>query len=245
MRTERSDRSVAGPRAILRRVSKQTRLKVHYLSPSALVSAYTTAIGKGAVVVPSIRPVEIGDVFILELNALGLQTPVEVLTEVVHVQENPGGEGHLVGLRYAIDRNTSSGIAAIVGRLFELQKFETQRDHPRVPVNLPGQLVPSKRALKVLDLSLSGLRLGFPTSAKLPDGMKRGTRLVVAISSNTPSIDAEVVWTMEPPGGIAIAPPLAGVRFRNVPRETREELERMVRLVDFHPGPEMVLVRVV
>ncbi|MFN7130853.1 MAG: PilZ domain-containing protein [Myxococcales bacterium] len=226
-------------------MNKHTRLKVHYLSPSALISAYTTAVGKGAVVVPSLREVQIGDSFVLELSALGLQKPVEVMTEVVHVQDNPSGEGFLVGLRYTVDSTTSSGIAAIVGRLFEIQKFETQRDHPRVPVNLPGQLVPSGRGLKILDLSLSGLRLGFPTTAKLPDGFKRGARLVVALTENSPSVDAEVVWTMDPPGGIAIAPPLAGVRFRKVPTETRAELERLVRLVDFHPGPDTVLVRLV
>lgn len=225
-------------------MSKQTRLKVHYLSPSALVSAYTTAVVKGAVVVPSIRPVELGDTFIIELKALGLQEPVEVRTEVIHVQPNPAGEGQLVGLRYAIDRNTTDGIAAIVRRLFEAHRFEMQREFPRVPVNLPGRLLPHEQSLKVLDLSQSGLRLGFPTSARLPAGLKRGARLAVALTSNTPSIDAEVVWVLEPPGGIAIAPPLAGVRFRKVPNETREELDRLVRLVDFHSGPDTVLVRV-
>ena len=223
-----------------------TRLSVRFESRHALVSAYTTAIVKGVVVIPTRRPLVEGDAIVLVMTAVGVvDPPVEVYTEVLRVDRNLEGVGQLVGLRYVVTEEGSRAISVMVGGLSELQRFETKRRCVRVPVNLPGELTPLGIGLQVLDISLGGLRLALPFSLSHPKELKRKARLFIALSDTTSSIDGEVVWTRTLPTGPLMGMPLVGVRFRNVPRETEDYLAQLLSLTDFLPGPPPVLVRVI
>ena len=224
-------------------MAKSTTLKVHYLSPSQLVAEYSRSVGKGVVVVPSRQKVALGDVFVLEMRAIGLYDPVAVKSEVAHIQDNPSGDGYLVGLRYTVDKSTSDAVVAIITRLLQLQKFEKQRKSFRVPVNWPGQLHPNNELVKIVDLSKGGMRVCFTARSKLPVECIKGARVLVMLNETAPSIESELVWALDPPGGISMQPPLIGIRFDKIPEAALATLDRMIRLVDFAPAPDQIVLR--
>ncbi len=218
-------------------------LKAGYISPRALVNEYTRSIGRGSVVVPSPRGLEVGTRIVFEMSAIGLPAPVPVRGEVVHVQENPGG-GYIVAVRYMPDEAARNGVMDAAARLMALQQFEQQRSTPRIPVNLPAWIQPTGERATIADLSLGGLRVVFPALPRLPTGFTKGTALEVAIRADLPSATATVVWCRTPPAGVSNVPAAAGLKFTALPPETTRVVERVLTLADFGPGPKPITLYV-
>ena len=214
-------------------------LKAGYISPRALVNEYTRSVGRGSVVVPSPRALEVGTRIVFEMSAIGLPAPIPVLGEVVRVQENPTG-GFLVAVRYLPDDRARSGVMDAVARLMALQQFEQQRSTPRIPLNLPAWIQPSGDRATIADMSLGGLRLVFSALPRLPRGFERGAVLDVAIRSDSPSATATVAWCRTPPVGVSNVPAAAGLQFAKMPQETSQVVDRLLSLMDFAPGPKPV-----
>ena len=217
------------------------RLKAGYVSPRALVNEFTRSIGKGSVVVPSPRDLDIGTRIVFEMSAIGLPAPVPVQAEVVNVQPNPSG-GFLVAVRYLLDEAARQGARDAAARLLALQQFEQQRATPRIPVNLPAWIQPSGERAVVADMSLGGLRLVFSALPALPTGFARGTVMEVAVRADIPSVSASVAWCRSPPMGVSNVPAAAGLRFQSLPQETAQAVERLLTLDDFAPGPQPIVL---
>lgn len=218
-------------------------LRAGYISPRALVNEYTRSVGKGSVVVPSRRRIELGTRIVFEMSAIGLPAPVLVSSEVVHVQENPAG-GYLVAVRYLVDHTARAAAMDAAARLIALQQFEHQRSTPRIPVNLPAVVRPSGELGVIADLSLGGMRVVFPSLVRLPAGVDKDARLEIAIRADLTSISAIVAWSRVPPVGVKDVPPAVGVRFESVPPELTPVIERILTLADFGPGPKPVTLQV-
>jgi Tfp pilus assembly protein PilZ len=214
-------------------------LKAGYISPRALVNEYTRSIGKGSVVVPSPRSLEVGTRIVFEMTAIGLPAPVPVRGEVVQVQENPTG-GFLVAVRYLPDEVSRNGVRDAAARLIALQQFEQQRSTPRIPVNLPAWIQPSGDRATVADMSLGGMRVVFPALPRLPVGFEKGSNMEVALRSDAPSASATVAWCRTPPVGASGVPAAAGLRFASLPPSTTQVIERLLSLDDFGPGPKPI-----
>src|SRR5512132_1156985 len=71
------------------------RLKVTYKTPEALIDEYTRSVGQGSVTLETRRSLTRGTRFVFEMQAEGVDQPVEVVGEVVHITPRPGGRYHL------------------------------------------------------------------------------------------------------------------------------------------------------
>jgi Tfp pilus assembly protein PilZ len=213
-------------------------LKVVYKSGEALLGEYTQALGKGGVAVESAKVLPIGTRFVFEMHAKDLKAAVEVFGEVLTVTPSPSGK-HLLNIRYEAPGDRS-GLDLVLGRIFDAQRFEKVRKHPRIPLHLRAKEEgPSGAAMLIHDISRGGLRADVVLKA-LPRHVKLGETflLELKLSIGTLQLHGEVVWLFTPPrDAAALVHPGFGVRFGKLRPESVERLEELLTLRGLPPPP--------
>lgn len=208
------------------------RLKVNYESASALITEYTTSVSKGGCQLRSQRGLPVGSRFIFELFAKDSDQPVQIQGEVVRSEKSEDGM-YEIGIRYTPTESAERArLDQLIQEIFDDQKFEKARRHPRIPVNLIAKdgSDPS-RAYLVRDLSRGGMGLRLPNDASMPPGMKVGRKLRLAVElegESSVDIRGEVVWVVEGRSGLSHG--RIGVSFPVVGNRQIAALEALTRL---------------
>jgi hypothetical protein len=214
------------------------RLKVAYKTPAGLLSELTRSVGRGGVAIESRRSLAVGTRFVFELHATGIGESIEVFGEVINVSPVPPNRW-LLEIKYEppIERK---GIDVVIQRIFEAQRFEKKRKHPRIPVHLMA-LEDTRGAptYAVRDISRGGLALDAE-APELPRHLRVGVPflLELALSIGPLVLHGEIVWAFNPPKERARwLNPSIGVKFGRLRPDTIERLERILALRGLPPPP--------
>jgi hypothetical protein len=207
------------------------RLRVSYRNASALLGELTRSVSRGEVKLPSQRELPVGTRFVFEMSASGVGPAVEVVGEVVRVTR-VGSGGFLLGVRYQPGPDRG-GLDAVLARIFEAQRFEKMRRHPRIPLHLriredrgrgPDYLV--------RDVSRGGAGLEVVGAAPLPPHVRPGqpALLEVWLDAGLLALHGEVAWACSPESSDLGIQPALGVRFGQLRPEMASRLEAMLSL---------------
>jgi hypothetical protein len=222
---------VAGP-------GKPVRLKVAYKTPSALLSELTRSVGRGGVAIESRRSLPVGTRFVFELIAQGLGESIEVYGEVLTVKPAPKNR-FLLEIRYEAPTERK-GIDALIQRIFDAQKNEKKRKHPRIPLHLNAkEEAPEGASFVLKDISRGGLCLEVE-GAGLPRHVRVSVPflLELTLSSGPLALYGETVWVFTPPKERQRwLNPSIGVKFGKLRPDTVERLERILSLRGLPPPP--------
>jgi hypothetical protein len=214
------------------------RLRVAYKTPEGLLGEFTRSVGKGGVAIESKKNLPVGTRFVFELRANGLDTPVEVLGEVVQV--TPASKGkYLLNIRYdqGADRK---GLDALIQRIFDAHKYEKVRKFPRIPIQLRGsEDAAYSPSYVVRDVSKGGVGVEVEAPS-MPKGIRIGTPFLLELSLTigTLTLHGEVVWVFTPPTERSKwINPSFGVAFGKLRPDTQERLEKILTLKGLPPPP--------
>jgi hypothetical protein len=213
------------------------RLKVTYKTPEALIDEYTRSMGQGSVTLETRRSLTRGTRFVFEMQAQGVEHPVEVVGEVVHITARPGGRYHLtVKYNTSVDR---AGLDAVLQRIFA-QEHEKLRKFPRIPLNVRAiESTPFSPAFYVKDISRGGVGMEVDAQS-LPGMVKVGTPflLEMELAPGPLLLPGEVMWTSTAFRAHSPVTPIFGVGFsKQLPRDSAERLEALLALDAMPPGP--------
>ena len=214
------------------------RLKIAYKTPEGLLSEFTRSVGKGGVALESRRSLKVGTRFVFELKANGVPEPVEVQGEVVQV--TPVGKGkYRLDIRYerGADRG---GLDPLLQTIFDSQRFEKVRKHPRVPVQFrASEEAPYSPSYIVRDLSGGGAGVEIEAPS-VPKTVRVGVLFLLELSTTMGNLalHGEVVWVFEPPTERSKwINPSFGVKFGKLRADTRERLGQILVLKSLPPPP--------
>jgi hypothetical protein len=214
------------------------RLKVAYRSPEALLGQFTRSVGQGQVSLHTQRELPLGTQFIFEMSAGGLESPLEVVGEVVEVAPLARGGYQL---QVAYDAPTErSGIERVLQHIFDAHQNERKRRHPRIPFFVrASDGSPSSPTYLLKDLSRGGA--GFEVEAyKLPGRVHPGCAFLLQMDLplGQLALFGEVVWTSVPSAARQRAVHAAfGVRFGRLRPDNALLLERLLALRSLPPPP--------
>lgn len=223
---------------------KPVRLKIAYESPKRLVAEYTKSVGQGGVAIESRRALPIGTKFVFELHAKGVDAPVEVNGEVVGVETLPTG-GYRLNVNYAASGDNAR-IASVLTKIFDAQRFEKVRKHPRIPIRLAAAEVGKRQTrFAVRDISRGGLGLEVEDAA-MPAHVTIGETflLTLQVSLGELLLYGEVAWIFSPPAERArVLKPGFGVRFGKLRADTLGHLDTILKLQGLPPPPWNATIR--
>ncbi len=212
------------------------RLKVSYKTPEALIDEYTRSVSQGSVTLETRRSLTRGTRFVFEMQAEGVDRPVEVVGEVVHVTPRPGGRYHLT-VRYGMSTDRAA-LDAVLQRIFA-QEQEKLRRYPRIPLNVRAiESTPFSPAFYVRDISRGGVGMEVD-AASLPPMVRVGAPflLEMELAPGPLLLPGEVVWTSTAFRAHSPVTPIFGIHFKPLPQETADRLEALLTLESLPPGP--------
>lgn len=214
------------------------RLKVAYKTPSGLLAELTRSVGRGGVAIESRRSLPVGTRFVFELHATGIGESIEVYGEVISVKPAPDNRW-LLEIKYEAPTDRK-GIDVVIQRIFEAQRFEKKRKHPRIPVHLTAlEDTKGAPAYAVRDISRGGLALEVEAAA-LPRHLHVGAPFLLELNLSIGPLvlHGEIIWAFNPPKERARwLTPSVGVKFGKLRADTVERLERILALRGLPPPP--------
>ncbi len=216
------------------------RLRATFKSVRSLISEYTTSVSKGGCTLPSKKPLEPGQIFILELATEGQsRKSLEIEGRVVHSTERKGG-GFDIGIQYvAVSTPRRVAMTRFLDQVFAEQL--AARSHARVPVNLVAQDAddPSFHYL-IRDLSRGGMGLRLAVERPLPSTLRQGASVGIVIKHDgeTPFELKATIARLEAGAGPKRQPTI-GLRFEPL----NDANQRVVDALLYLHRPRLVLLR--
>lgn len=222
------------------RGSDSVRLKVAYKTPEALLGEFTRSVGQGGVTLETPRSVPPGTRFVFEMHAQGVDTPLEVVGEVVQVVPRTA-ERYLLTVRYATGGERDA-LDAVLQRIFAAHEHEKLRRYPRIPLNLRAvEETPFSPSFYVRDISRGGVGLEVDAPA-LPHMVQVGTPFLLELELPPGSaplmLHGEVAWTSSSYRSRASeVTPGFGATFGELRPDTVARLESLLALETLPPAP--------
>lgn len=180
-----------------------------------------------------------GTRFVFELTAGGLPEPVLVDGEVLAVSPVPDSSKYLLNIRYDLDPNRG-GLDAVVRRVFDAQKYEKLRKHPRLPLRLGAtEGTPHSPQYLVRDLSRGGVGVEIE-AAQLGPAARKGELFLLELQLGIGALylHGEIRWLTTPsPERRKWVNPAFGVEFGKLRPDTVARLQHILELKGLPPPP--------